>query len=258
MPDTKPQKKKKARITQKALSVLHPAEIRFIVIQAGIAEQLDAFRLDPSHWQRQLSGDKAAQQQFLGTNLDDPEVRVYVYGPAPAIREAAYLYIRALQAAVISGGPQPIFEEMAEKIGTVPTNAPVKEKDVRGIKRRTRGRTPKAPEVEEAQEVEEVEEEEVEEDAEEVEEEAEESPAGGAISLTTAVDEISKQLQTAVEEIREDAETMQGSIDELNKKLDAALALLWVAVDLEPEEFPQTADEFPSVAELAEALDETS
>ncbi len=245
-------KPKKARITQKALGVLHPAEMRFAVIQAGIAEQLDAFRLDPKHWQKLLAGDPDVQKKFLETDLDDPEIKVYVYGPAPAIRESAYMYLRALQAAVLVGGPQPDFIDIAQKLEhNSGDESPKEQKEdtaMRGIKRRKSAKKPAAKKEEEAPEVEET---------PEVEEAAPEGDASGAnLGVFDAVDEISKLVQTAQEETASVIEGLEAKVDNLTAQNTAILTVLWNLMEFDPDEFPADISDFPSCAEIAEALEE--
>jgi|SaaInlV_130m_DNA_2_1039683.scaffolds.fasta_scaffold00434_14 hypothetical protein len=248
-------KPKKARITQKALGVLHPAEMRFAVIHAGIAEQLDAFRLDPSHWQKLLAGDPDVQKQFLETDLDDPEIKVYVYGPAPAIRESAYMYLRALQAAVLVGGPQPDFIEIAQKLehnsGDEPLKQQKEDATMRGIKRRKSAKKPAAdtPETEAAP---------IEEEAAPVEDitPADGDNAGANLNVFDAVDEISKQVQSAQEDTAAVIVALEAKVDNITAQNTATLSVLWNLLELDPADFPADISEFPSVSDIAEFLED--
>jgi len=249
-------KPKKARITQKALGVLHPAEMRFAVIHAGIAEQLDAFRLDPSHWQKLLAGDPDVQKQFLETDLDDPEIKVYVYGPAPAIRESAYMYLRALQAAVLVGGPQPDFIEIAQKLehnsGDETPKQQKEDATMRGIKRRKAAKKPAAatPETEAAPAEEEA--------AAPVEDitPAEGDNAGANLNVFDAVDEISKQVQSAQEDTAGIIAGLEAKVDNITAQNTAILSVLWNMLECDPGDFPTDISEFPTVSDIAEFLEE--
>ena len=248
-------KPQKAKLTQKALGILHPAEIRFLVIHAGIAEQLDAFRLDPKHWVKQLAGDAESKKKFLAVDLDSPEIKAYVYGVTPAIREASYLYIRALQSAIIVGGPPPVFEDLAAKLGQEPEDNIAAEKDSTDMRSMTRKRRSKKPPVTKAAEVEAPEDEVVETEVEEEAEEQEVShPAG--VGLNEAVDAILKDSQDNQESTAAAIVALNTRLDRIDAFQNTILAFLWNGSELDPADFPTTIEDLPSVGDIAEFLEE--